>query len=109
MTEVEAQEIPRATRPNPYNYTPLQFATRDKAVNDMSKDFPNIPYKWLEWLYDTIEHKDEAEVEKIINEGLWEKPVNTTRQLGGTLTEGNEVIIHSEEITDNSSNETPKL
>ena len=104
MKEVEEQEIPRATRPNPYNYTPLQLATRDKAVNDMSKDFPSIPYKWLEWLYDTIENKDEKEVEKIINEGLWEKPVNTTRQLGGTLTEGNEVIIH-DEITDNSTNE----
>ena len=104
MTETEAQEIPRATRPNPYNYTPLQFATRDKAINDMNKDFPNIPYKWLEWLYDTIENKDPEEVEKIINEGLWEKPVNTTRQLGGTLTEGNEVIIH-QEITDNSTNE----
>ena len=78
-------EIPRAVRPNPYNYTNLQFAKRDKAIKDMEKDFPNIPYKWLEWLYDTIENKPKEEVEEIINSGAWEKPINLDRMKGGVL------------------------
>ena len=93
MTEVEEQEIPRATRPNPYNYTPLQFAIRDKAINDMNKDFPTIPFRWFEWLYDTIESKGEEEVDKIKNEGLWEKPINTDRQTGGLLKGNCEITL----------------
>lgn len=83
IVDTSQPEIPRAVRPNPYNYTNLQFATRDKAIKDMERDFPTIPYKWLEWLYDTIENKPKEEVEKIINSGAWEKPINLERIKGG--------------------------
>jgi len=90
------KEIPRAKRRNPYNYTPLQFAIRDKAINDMSRDFTNIPYKWLEWLYDTVENKKEEEIDKIINDGLWEEPINKDRQTGGVLKGNCEIETHND-------------
>jgi len=94
------KEIPRAKRANPYNYTPLQFAIRDKAIKDMSRDFTNIPYKWLEWLYDTVENKKEEEIDKIINDGLWEEPINKDRQTGGVL-KGNCEIETPNDLSNN--------
>ena len=76
---------PRTKRPNPLNYTELQMATRDMQLRDMGTAHPKIPYKWLEWLYDTIENKPKEEVDKIINEKLWEDPINLTRQMGGII------------------------
>ena len=81
---IAPEEIPRATRPNPWNYTNLQQATKDKAVKDAVRDYPNLPPKWIEWMYDIVENKPKTEIEKIINEGLWEKPIKE-RDTGGVL------------------------
>jgi len=96
IVDSEQPVIPRAQRPNPYKYDNLQMAKRDKAINDMTKDFPSIPYKWLEWLYDTIENKPREEVDEIIKSGAWEKQINTSRMTGGTITEGCEVVLHEQ-------------
>ena len=85
-------KIPRATRPNPFNYTDLQFATRDIAVRDMAKAHPTIPYKWLEWLYDTIENKPKEEVDEIIRTNAWDKKLNPERQLGGIIKGACEIL-----------------
>jgi len=85
IVDTSQPEIPRAVRPNPYNYDNLEFAKRDKAIKDMEKDFPNIPFKWLEWLYDTVENKPKDEVEEIIKSGAWEKQINLERMKGGVL------------------------
>ena len=99
MTEIESQdlEIPRAKRPNPFNYDNLQFAVRDKAVRDMEKDFPTVPQKWLEWLYDTIENKPKDEVERIIKEGLWEKNIKE-RMGGGVIKDAMQVFSSEAEM-----------
>ena len=81
---IQPEDIPRATRPNPWNYNNLELAKKDKAVKDAIKDYPNIPEKWIDWMYDIVEHKSKEEIEKIINEGLWEKPIKT-RDTGGVL------------------------
>ena len=84
-------EIPRYVDKNFYNYSALQLATRKKALRDIEKDYPLVPPKFAEWLYDVVENKPKEEVEKIINERLWEGKAKE-RMMGG--------IIDSVEILD---------
>ena len=94
-------EIPRAEKKNPYNYDELQLATKNKALKDAAKDFPNIPEKWIEWMYDSIENKPQEEVEEIIKTGAWLKPVKTDRQIGGVIKGACEVFEdeHQEKLS----------
>ena len=70
----ENDEIPRHVPDNPYKYTKVQLAERKKALRDLARDYPNVPYAWLEMTYDWEKNTPPEEVEKIINEGLWEVP-----------------------------------
>ena len=65
-------EIPRHQPENHYNYTAVQLAERKKALRDMQRDYPDVPYAWLEMLYDWHKNTPNEKVEKIMNEGLWE-------------------------------------
>ncbi len=67
-------EIPRHVPENPYNYTKVQLAERKKALRDLARDYPNLPFGWLSMVYDWEKNTPPEEVEKIINEGLWESP-----------------------------------
>jgi NADH:ubiquinone oxidoreductase subunit len=78
-------DIPRHKPSNPYNYTKVDLAKRKKALIDIERDFPNVPKMWAEWLYDTIENMPPEEVEKIINNGEWEKPSEKYQAKGGTI------------------------
>jgi len=82
---MEVEGIPRYEKPNPYNYTKVQLAEKKSAVRAMIKDYPTVPPMWCEWLYDVITNKPKEEVEKIINEGLWETPSKFAKPLGGTF------------------------
>ena len=66
--------IPRHTPDNPYKYTNLQLAQRTKALRDMARDYPNLPYGWLEMCYDFVENTHSDEVKEIINSKKWEGP-----------------------------------
>ena len=70
----ECESIPRHVPENPFKYTNLELAERKKALRDLEKDYPNLPYAWLEMAYDWHKQTPEKEVCKIINEGLWESP-----------------------------------
>ena len=59
---------------NPYNYTKCQLAERKKALRDLERDYPNLPFGWLEMMYDFEKNTPKEEVEQINNEGLWESP-----------------------------------
>ena len=83
-TSVE-EEFERYKEPNSFNYTELELAKRKKALIDAEKDFPLVPPKWIEWMYDVLEQKDEEEVKKIIENKEWEKKLNNDRMLSGTL------------------------
>ena len=65
-------EIPRHEPENPYNYTPLQLATRKKALRDLQKDYPSLTYAWLEMVYDWHENTPKEEIERIINNKVFE-------------------------------------
>ena len=78
-------EFERYKEPNPFNYTELELAKRKKALIDAEKDFPNVPPKWIEWMYDVLEQKGEEEVKKIIENKEWEPVINKDRQLSGVL------------------------
>jgi len=64
--------IPRHEPENPYNYTKVQLAERKKALRDLQRDYPNLPFGWLEMCYDFEKNTPPEEIEKIINEGSWE-------------------------------------
>ena len=85
-------KIPRAKRPNPWNYTDAECAKKDLAVRDMVRDHPNLPPKWCDWLYDVVTHKTQEEVEEIMASGAWDKPMNVDRETGGIIKGGMEVL-----------------
>jgi hypothetical protein len=82
---MEVEGVPRYQKPNPYNYTKVQLAERTSAIRAMIKDYPTVPPMWVEWIYDVITNKPKEEVEKIINEGLWEGPGKFATAPGGVL------------------------
>jgi len=84
-------EIPRHEPENPYNYTNSELAIRKKALRDLEKDYPTLPYAWLEMVYDWHKNTPEAEVKQIIDSGTWEVPGKYNVQ-NVTLTEENEKI-----------------
>ena len=45
-------DLPRHVPANPHNYTVLQLAERTKALKDLERDYPNVPFGWLELVYD---------------------------------------------------------
>ena len=65
-------DLPRHVPANPHNYTVLQLAERTKALKDLERDYPNVPFGWLELVYDWEKNTDVEEVEDIINTGRWE-------------------------------------
>lgn len=77
MTE-EITEIKRYEPENPYNYTKVQLAERKKALKDIEKDYPNLPYAWIEMIYDWEYNTPKEEVERIINSGEFEVPSKFT-------------------------------
>ena len=69
MTDI----IPRHKPDNPFKYTNIQIAERSKALKDMERDYPNLPYAWLELTYDFVHKcKCKDEVDEIIDSGKWE-------------------------------------
>ena len=71
---VNDTEIPRHVPENPYNYTKLELAERKKTLQLMQADYPNLPFGWLEMVYDFNKNTPEEEVINIINEGKFETP-----------------------------------
>jgi|TARA_B100000768_G_C11161211_1_gene324613 hypothetical protein len=72
MDIADIQDIPRHQPENHYNYTAVQLAERKKALKDLQRDYPHLPYAWLEMTYDWHKNTPNEEVENIMNEGLWE-------------------------------------
>lgn len=70
--ETSIDEIPRHEPSNPYNYTKIQIAKRQMQLKQMEKDFPNVPYGWLELVWDFCENKTEDELNEIIESGAFE-------------------------------------
>lgn len=68
------EEIPRHEPENPFKYSKLQLAERLKALKDMQRDYPNLPYGHLEMVFDFVKNTEPEEVQKIIESGLWEGP-----------------------------------
>lgn len=81
MTLPEIPNAPRHIPENPFKYTRLQLAEREQAIKAMKRDYPTVPEMWLEHLWDFEFRTPKEEIDKIINEGLWEKPGKFTQKL----------------------------
>ena len=51
----------------------------------MERDYPNVPYKWIEMIYDWHHSQPAEEVERIVNTGEWKKPGKLSGPQGGVL------------------------
>ena len=70
-TESE-EATPRHIPDNPYKYSIIQMAERKRALRDLVRDYPQLPYGWLEMAYGFEKNSDPEEIKKIISEKLWE-------------------------------------
>ena len=77
--------FPRHKEDNPYNYSNLEKAERSKALKDMERDYPNLPYGWLEMVYDHWKNTPKEEQEEIINSGKWEGKSKFRNNSGGVI------------------------
>jgi hypothetical protein len=90
MTELDLGEyidvanLPRKEKHNPYNYTELDLIKKKMTVDELEKNHTNIPRAWMEYAYDYCTNTPENEVKKVIEEGLWEKPLKQ-RDVGGVF------------------------
>jgi hypothetical protein len=81
---IDVANLPRKEKYNPFNYTELELIERKMAVDELEKKHPNVPRAWMEYAYDYCKNNDENEVKKVIDEGLWEKPLKE-RDVGGVF------------------------
>lgn len=72
--KLSEQEIPRHKPENFYNYTELQLSERRQTLKAMHRDFPNLPWAWLEMVYDVEKNTPKEEIDEIINKKMWEGP-----------------------------------
>ena len=80
----EIEGVPRHQMENPFHFTPLQLAKRTQDLKAMKRDFPTIDPIWASWMWDFVERTPKDEVERIVNEKLWEKP-SKYKATGGIL------------------------
>ena len=99
-TEGSHDEIPRHQPSNPYNYTNLELAERKNTLKVMERDYPKLPYAWLEMVYDFNKNTPKEEVDKIINESLWEGPGRFTQKQNRDPTKSSRElpVLHLNEI-----------
>lgn len=69
----EIAELPRYEDPNVMGYTKLEKAEKLRCVKELEKMFPNLPWKWLDYIYDYHFLQDKTELEKRIEAGEFEK------------------------------------
>ena len=68
------EEFDRYQPSNPLNYTKLELAKKKKMMNDIKRDYPNLPDAWVEMVLDFEKVTPPEEMERIINEGTFEVP-----------------------------------
>lgn len=57
-----------------YGYTAVEQATKEAALKQCARDFPDVPIGWREWAYDYIvKEVGEEEFEKRMNSGHYDK------------------------------------
>ena len=81
--DILSEIIPRHTPSNPYNYNAAQLVERKKTLKDLAEVYPNLPFAWLEMVYDFEKNTPREEIQKIINNKLWEKPGKFTPGFNG--------------------------
>lgn len=73
MTTDLTQEFDRAEPSNPFNYSKLDLAKREKDVKSAMRDYPHIPSFYIEMAYDVVANTEEQEMNDIIENDLWVK------------------------------------
>jgi NADH:ubiquinone oxidoreductase subunit len=89
-------DLPRHQKANPYNYTKVQLAKRERDIKALLKDYPKVPPMWVEWMYDVVENMPKDEQERIINNGEWEKEGKFSKAVSGTF---HNVELFNEDFT----------
>ena len=74
------EEIPRAKQSNPYNYSNLELADKEKQIKAAMRDYPNLPPSMIDMAYDVV--RNTPNIDEIIKNGEWEKKSPKQRVLG---------------------------
>ena len=69
----------------PVGFTAVELAARTKHLKEMHRDYPEIPWAWLELTYDWHHRTPKEEVERIMTSGEWEGNGKFKDEQGGTL------------------------
>ena len=56
-------ELPRHQPSNPYDYTEAQLADKKRALEELSRLYPDVNSLWREWVYDLCVNTPEDELE----------------------------------------------
>jgi len=89
--EENQEEIPRHVPENHFGYTPLQLAKRKKQLKELERDYPSLPYGWLEMVWDFCETRTQDEIDTIINKNLFDGPsMFAQRTIQENVAEANE-------------------
>ena len=72
---------PRYIPENPFDYTPDELRERKKALRDLARDYPDLPFAWLEMVYDFHKNTSAEKVSEIIKCKTWETPGRFTPSL----------------------------
>lgn len=78
-------DIPRYQEPNPFGYTEIQKATRNKAIRDAMKDYPHLPRLWIEWMYDVTTNMPSNELTRIMENNEWDAEPEKKHTMGGVV------------------------
>lgn len=78
--------IPRSeTTLNAAHLSPEDIARRTNDVKELQEKYPQLPYLWLDMLWNFWNEKGEEEVQKIIDSKEWEKPSTRAYAQGGLV------------------------
>ena len=73
-------------------YTELQLAQRGKKIKDMERDYPNLPPSWCDMVYDYCYMTGDAEIERKIKAGDYDKPQKPRDTAGGIIKGALEIL-----------------
>ena len=78
-------DIPRHKPSNPRGYDKLTIARRKRDLEAMGRHYPDCNPFWLELVWDFHESKTPEEINKIIEDGVFEAPPTIKRETGGVI------------------------
>jgi hypothetical protein len=83
MSYYSDTEIPRAVEENPEGLTKLQLVERERAINEILKQYPNASPSHIQMCWNYIRRKGLSTVRDEIETGFFDKPSQYSTKIVG--------------------------